>query len=114
MLDVKSAFSQLFTPAWYSDDESKMDVIICTLMDYCSDFQEYFQEYLFTKFITDLNERFIISYFESFSNRNAKLRMPTCTEKIESDIKHAEDFFTNYRSAKRVTESFRPIHLFFH
>ncbi|KAG4097906.1 exocyst complex component Sec6 [Neocallimastix lanati (nom. inval.)] len=112
ILDVKSAFSQLFTPVWYSDGESQMDIIICTLMDYCSDFQEYFQEYLFTKFITDLNERFIISYFESFPNRNAKLKMPICIDKIETDLKHSEEFFTNYRSAKRVTESFRPIRVF--
>jgi len=111
MLDVKSTFSQLYSQSWY--EESQMNVIICTLLDYCGDFQEYFQEYLFTKFITDLNERFVIAYLESFANRNAKLKMPSCKEKIESDIRQAEEFFTNYRSAKRVTESFKPVHLFY-
>ncbi|OUM65229.1 hypothetical protein PIROE2DRAFT_41842, partial [Piromyces sp. E2] len=110
MMDVKSTFSQLYSQGWY--EESQMNVIICTLLDYCGDFQEYFQEYLFTKFITDLNERFIIAYLETFSNRGAKLKMPSCTSIIESDIRQAEEFFTNYRSAKRVTESFKPIHMF--
>ncbi|ORX46377.1 exocyst complex component Sec6 [Piromyces finnis] len=110
MMDVKSTFSQLYSQGWY--EESQMNVIICTLLDYCGDFQEYFQEYLFTKFITDLNERFVIAYLEAFSNRNAKLKMPSCTTIIESDIKQAEEFFSNYRSSKRVTESFKPIHLF--
>lgn len=112
ILDVKSTFSQLFTPSWYSNEQPQMEIIICTLMDYCSDFQEYFQEYLFTKFIADLNERFIVSYFESFTNRNAKLKMPMCIDKIEADIKQAEEFFTNYRPAKRITETFKPLHLF--
>jgi len=110
MMDVKSTFSQLYSQAWY--EESQMNVIVCTLLDYCGDFQEYFQEYLFTKFITDLNERFVIAYLESFSNRGAKLKMPTFSEIIESDIRQAKDFFTNYRSAKRVTESFKPVRLF--
>ncbi|ORX77043.1 exocyst complex component Sec6 [Anaeromyces robustus] len=112
MLDVKSTFSQLYSQSWY-DEESQMNIIICTLLDYCGDFQEYFQEYLFTKFITDLNERFVIAYLESFSNRSAKLKMPSCKEKIENDIRQAEEFFTNYRSTKRVTESFKPIRLFY-
>jgi len=79
MLDVKSTFSQLYSQSWY--EESQMNIIICTLLDYCGDFQEYFQEYLFTKFITDLNERFVIAYLESFTNRNAKLKMSSCKEK---------------------------------
>jgi len=110
LMDMKSAFSQLYSQSWY--EESQMNMIVCTLLDYCGDFQEYFQEYLFTKFITDLNERFVIAYLESFNNRGAKLKMPSCVEIIESDLKQAEEFFTNYRSAKRVTESFKPVHLF--
>lgn len=110
MFDLKSTFSQMFTSAWY--DEKLINLIIGTLIDYCDDFQVYLQEYLFTKFITDLNDRFIIAYLESFCNKNAKFKMPQCVEKMKNDIAQAVEFFTKYRTSKRVNESFKHVNQF--
>ncbi|KAJ3113630.1 SNARE-binding exocyst subunit S6 [Phlyctochytrium bullatum] len=105
--DISPATSRLYCSEWY--DLSLMQLIIGTFDDYCSDFQERMQEYLFSKFSSDLQDRFLLVYLESLKNKGAKFRMPHAPEKIKADLDMVIEFFSKFRSAKRVKTSFDVI-----
>ncbi|KAI9221124.1 exocyst complex component Sec6-domain-containing protein [Blastocladiella britannica] len=108
--DIKSAFVVLFTaPAWYEGEI--MSDIIATLNDYCVDYREHLLEYLFGKLITDIMERFAVSWIDAMRAKSAKLRVsqPATWDLLASDYKRVIDFFGQYKSQKRVEKHFDVI-----
>ncbi|KAI8816506.1 exocyst complex component Sec6-domain-containing protein [Fimicolochytrium jonesii] len=108
LIDLRPAFSLLHThPQWY--DQDIMRFVVGTLEDYCEDFAAVMAEYLFTRFTTELMDRVVGAYIESFRNKTVKFRMPAAPDKIRSDLAQLTTFFNLYKTAKRVTAAFEPI-----
>ncbi|KAJ3089212.1 SNARE-binding exocyst subunit S6 [Quaeritorhiza haematococci] len=107
LMDCKPALVQLHCSSWYEQD--MMRLVVGTLDDYCSDFQQHLTEYLFSKLMTDLLDKFIVAYVESFRNKGAKFRMPSATEKMRSDLAMCVEFFSRFKTAKKVKASFEVI-----
>ncbi|KAJ1515121.1 SNARE-binding exocyst subunit S6 [Coelomomyces lativittatus] len=104
-MDVKSAFTLVFTiPVWYNDEV--MNDIIATLKDYFLDFQEHLIDYLYGKLITDAMDRFLIQWIDALKSKNAKFKVPGCWTRMESDLKKVIEFFSTYKSTKRVEKHF--------
>ncbi|KAJ3103186.1 SNARE-binding exocyst subunit S6 [Phlyctochytrium planicorne] len=102
--DVHPATSRFYCPEWY--EQNLMQLVVGTFEDYCSDFQEHMQEYLFSKFTTELQDRFIIVYIESMKNKGSKLKMPGCVDRMKADLELIIEFFSRFRTAKRVKAAF--------
>ncbi|KAI8914395.1 exocyst complex component Sec6-domain-containing protein [Gorgonomyces haynaldii] len=107
MLDVVPAFKVMHCDQWYEQDV--MRLIVGTFEDYCEDFQKHMSEYMFNKITSELMERFLVSYLESFKNKNAKFKMPTAVERMKQDMDAAIIFFSKSKSAKRVQQSFEIV-----
>ncbi|KAI8801633.1 exocyst complex component Sec6-domain-containing protein [Cladochytrium replicatum] len=107
LTDAKPAFSKLHCPEWYEQDLMKL--VIGTLEDYCDDLQAHMTEYLFSKLSTDLLDRFLILYIDTMRSKSAKYRMPAAVDRLKSDQALALEFFSKYKSAKRVKASFDVI-----
>jgi hypothetical protein len=103
--DIKSATSLMFVPpAWYEGEI--MNDIVATMNDYYVDYQEHLQEYLFSKIMTDVMERFLISWIEGMRSKNAKFRIPSSWDIMQNDLKRAIEFFSKFKSPKRVEKHF--------
>ncbi|KAI8849265.1 exocyst complex component Sec6-domain-containing protein [Chytridium lagenaria] len=83
--DILPATSRFYCSEWYEQDLMRL--------------VEHMQEYLFSKFTSDLQDRFIVVY-------GAKLRMPGAVEKMKADLEMALEFFSRFRTAKRVKVAF--------
>ncbi|KAJ3211678.1 SNARE-binding exocyst subunit S6 [Dinochytrium kinnereticum] len=105
--DILPATSRFYCNEWY--EQNLMQLVVGTFEDYCSDFQEHMQEYLFSKLTSDLQDRFIVVYVESLRNKGAKLRMPGAVDKMKNDLDMIIEFFSRFRTAKRVKVAFEVI-----
>ncbi|RKP00177.1 hypothetical protein CXG81DRAFT_13545 [Caulochytrium protostelioides] len=106
LADLQPAMVQLHTPSWY--DHPLMAMIVSTLDDYCGDFQAHLSEYLFSKLMTELLERMVIKYLESFRNKGAKYRA-NAGDKIRHDIAAMTQFFAQSKAEKRVVAAVEPL-----
>lgn len=104
MSDLKPAIEVMHCNQWYEQDV--MRLIVGTFEDYGDDFQKHMCEYVFGKVIGELSDRFVISYVETFKNKNAKFKMPSATERMRQDLDMVVGFFSRTRSAKRAKASF--------
>ncbi|KAJ3140405.1 SNARE-binding exocyst subunit S6 [Physocladia obscura] len=102
--DIVPALIKFYCVEWYDID--LMRLVIGTFEDYCTDFQERMQDYIFTKYVNELQERFIILYLETLRNKYSKLKIPLATEKMRADLDTAVDFFKRYKAEKRVKAAF--------
>ncbi|KAI9352595.1 exocyst complex component Sec6-domain-containing protein [Obelidium mucronatum] len=102
--DALPALVKFYCAEWY--DLELMRLVIGTFEDYCTDFQERMQDYIFTKYVNELQDRFILLYVESLRNKGGKLKLPLATEKMRQDLELAVDFFSRYKTPKRVKASF--------
>ncbi|KAJ3150536.1 SNARE-binding exocyst subunit S6 [Irineochytrium annulatum] len=102
--DLSPALTRFYCNEWY--DQDLMRLVVGTLEDYCSDFQERMQEYLFSKFTADLQDRVVVLYVESLRNRGAKFRMPQAVDKMKEDHAAIIEFFSKHKSPKRVQAAF--------
>ncbi|KND01143.1 SNARE-binding exocyst subunit SEC6 [Spizellomyces punctatus DAOM BR117] len=103
--DLRPAVNLLHCqPQWY--DQDLMRLVIGTLEDYCDDFHVTMAELLFNRFTTELMDRMVGCYIESLRNKNVKFRMPMATEKMRAELSQVIDFFTRYKTAKRVKAAF--------
>lgn len=107
MSDLTPALNVLHCSQWYEQDV--MRLIVGTFEDYCDDFQKHMSEYLFNKLTTELVDRFLISYIESFKNKNAKFKLPNAPERMRADVELLVNFFARSKSAKRAKASFEVI-----
>jgi len=108
VVDIKPALDLLHTTVWYENELMKL--IVGTLDDYLTDFQPRMQDYFFTKFITDLIEKFLLLYIQSLRNKSAKFRMSpiSCASKMRGDLELVIEFFSRYKSRKRIIGIFDP------
>lgn len=105
--DAKPAFAQLHTQQWYEDDSMKL--VLGTLEDYCNDYQAHLQEYLFSKLVGDMLDRFVVLYLEAFRSKGAKYRAGACGDRLKRDLRDAEEFFIKFKPEKRVKQAFEAI-----
>ena len=59
-------------------------------------------DYLYSKLVTDLLDKFALAYLESFRNKNGKFKMEYAGEKMRADLACAVDFFSEKKTPKRV------------
>ena len=104
MRDLQPAVVMIFTNAWY--DQRPMGAVIATLQDYFTDFKTTLQDYLFTKLVTECLDRFLIAYLEAFRSKQAKFKMPDALQFAKEDLEACITFWSEYRPAKRVKQSF--------
>ncbi|KAJ3064946.1 SNARE-binding exocyst subunit S6 [Podochytrium sp. JEL0797] len=102
--DTLPALVKLYCAEWYDLDLVRL--VVGTFEDYCNDFQERMQDYIFTKYLNELQDRFILLYVESLRNKGGKLKLPLATEKMRMDLEALVDFFSKYKSPKRVKAAF--------
>lgn len=107
MSDLKPAIEVMHCNQWYEQDV--MRLIVGTFEDYGDDFQKHLSEYVFGKITSELAERFVISYIETFRNKNAKFKMPSSSERMRADLDLVVGFFSRTKSAKRAKASFEVI-----
>jgi hypothetical protein len=107
MSDLKPAIEVMHCNQWYEQDI--MRLIVGTFEDYGDDFQKHMSEYVFGKIISELAERFVISYIETFRNKNAKFKMPSSPERMRADLDLVVNFFSRTKSAKRAKANFEVI-----
>lgn len=105
--DIAVAVKVMHCDQWYEQDIMKL--IIGTFEDYCDDFQKHMSDYTFNKLTTELMDKFLVTYLETFKSKNAKFKMPTATNRMRSDLEHAIAYFSKTKTAKRVTASFEPL-----
>ncbi|KAL1918226.1 uncharacterized protein VTP21DRAFT_3492 [Calcarisporiella thermophila] len=105
--DIKPVSGQLFAKRWY--EEELMLLVVETLKDYFNDFRRHMNEYLFGKLTDRILERFLITYLEAMRGKQAKLRMPTCLDRIKSDVRAAFNFFAQYLPARELEPHFDAI-----
>jgi hypothetical protein len=102
--DVLPALVRFYCTEWYEMD--LMRLIVGTLEDYCSDFQEHTQEYIFSKFTSELQDRLLLLFLEALRNKGAKFRMSLAVDKMKADLEMVIEFFSRYKAPKRVKASF--------
>ncbi|KAF9295375.1 SNARE-binding exocyst subunit S6, partial [Linnemannia elongata] len=83
--DVKDTFFKLHTSTWYEGEEDPMGLIVTTLSDYNDDFRLHLNDYMFNKLINRMLERLMIAQIDALRNHGARLKFPTCTERLEQD-----------------------------
>ncbi|ORZ40500.1 exocyst complex component Sec6-domain-containing protein [Catenaria anguillulae PL171] len=108
--DLKVAFGVLFSPVWYKG-EDVMSNVAATLNDYCNDFREHLQDYLFGKLMTDVMDRFAVSWIEAMRGKQAKFLIsnPQTGELLAHDHRQVVDMFAQFKSLKRVEKVFDVI-----
>jgi exocyst complex component 3 len=107
MSDLTPALTVLHCSQWYEQDV--MRLVVGTFDDYCDDFQKHLNDYIFGKLVTELADRFVIAYIESFKNKNAKYKMAEAPERMRRDLDLLVTFFSRTKNAKRAKASFEVI-----
>ncbi|ORY37909.1 exocyst complex component Sec6, partial [Rhizoclosmatium globosum] len=102
--DTLPALTRLYCTEWYEMELVRL--VVGTFEDYFNDFQERMQDYIFTKYVNELQDRFILLYVESLRNKGGKLKLPLATEKMRLDLEMVTDFFSKYKAPKRVKAAF--------
>ncbi|KAI8832478.1 exocyst complex component Sec6-domain-containing protein [Chytriomyces cf. hyalinus JEL632] len=102
--DCLPALVRFYCTEWY--DLDLMRLVIGTFEDYFTDFQEKMQDYIFTKYVNECQDRFILLYVEALRNKGGKFKLPLAAEKMRADLGLAVDFFSRYKAEKRVKASF--------
>ncbi|KAF8924793.1 exocyst complex component Sec6-domain-containing protein [Dissophora ornata] len=105
--DVKEPFSKLHTSSWYDDDP--MGLIIATLKDYNDDFRIHLNDYMFNKLIDWMLERLMIAQIDALRNKGARLKFPTCTDRLQQDRAVVFNFFAQYKSMSDLELDFDAI-----
>lgn len=105
--DVSAAFKVMHCDAWY--DQDVLRLILGTFEDYSDDFIKHMSEYLFNKITTELIEKFLVLYLDSFRNKNAKFKMPIASERIRNDIEKCVNYFSKIKTPKRVLVYFESV-----
>ncbi|KAL2919037.1 SNARE-binding exocyst subunit S6 [Polyrhizophydium stewartii] len=107
MSDIQPALNFLHCQQWYEQDI--MRLIVGTFEDYGDDFQKHLSEYVYGKVTSELLDRYLVAYIETFKNKNAKYKMPTAVERMHSDLELVLAFFVKTKNAKRAKASFEVI-----
>ncbi|KAJ3212200.1 SNARE-binding exocyst subunit S6, partial [Clydaea vesicula] len=105
--DSKRGLVLIHCSQWYEQDIMRM--VIATYEDYCNDYQAHLSDYLFSKLTSDLLDKFVLMYIETFKNKGAKFKMPHAPEKMKKDLALVENFFLTLKPEKRVKKNLTEI-----
>ncbi|KAJ2358506.1 SNARE-binding exocyst subunit S6, partial [Coemansia sp. RSA 2611] len=75
-----------------------------TLKDYCQDFQDHLDKYLYKRLMQDLLSRFALSYVDAASGK-VKFRKGKSSEKLNLELHRATKFFKEHMDSGAVTET---------
>ncbi|KAF9435774.1 SNARE-binding exocyst subunit S6 [Entomortierella beljakovae] len=105
--DIKKPLSELHTSSWYSTDP--MGQIVATLKDYAEDFRTYLNDYMFNKLVDWMLERLMVAQIDALRNKGAKLKYPTCTDRLEQDRAAVFKLFLQYKPMHDLQQDFDAI-----
>lgn len=110
--DIQPIFGDLFTSRWY--DGPLIASVVETLKDYCSDFQEHLNDYLFSKLVDDMLDRYLILYIESMRRKTSKFKIPACLEHMKKDVQISFNFFAKYKTVDQLESHFASVEMIHH
>ncbi|KAJ2642820.1 SNARE-binding exocyst subunit S6, partial [Coemansia sp. RSA 1694] len=100
--DLRPITAALYTNEWYQED--LLQPVIETLKDYCQDFQDHLDKYLYKRLMHDLLSRFALSYVDAASGK-VKFRKGKSTEKLNLELHRATKFFKEHMDSGAVMET---------
>ncbi|KAJ2662344.1 SNARE-binding exocyst subunit S6 [Coemansia sp. RSA 1200] len=106
--DLRPITSALYTPEWYQDD--LLQPVIETLKDYCQDFQDHLDKYLYKRLMQDLLSRFALSYVDAVAGK-VKFHKGKTTEKLNLEIHRASKFFKEHVDAGAVADTLNVVRI---
>ncbi|KAG0244581.1 SNARE-binding exocyst subunit S6 [Actinomortierella wolfii] len=108
---IKVAVSQLYTVEWY-DNGSSMGTIVDTLQDFCGDYKQTMNDFMFTKMVEWMLERLIIALVDALRQKGVKLDPEADLQgRLQADRRQAFNFFAQFLSPPKMKEYFQPLEL---
>ncbi|PIA17721.1 exocyst complex component Sec6 [Coemansia reversa NRRL 1564] len=99
--DLRPITSAIYTPDWYQDD--LLQPVIETLKDYCQDFHDHLDKYLYRRLMQDLLSRFALSYIDAVAGK-VKFHKGQATEKLNHELHRATKFFKEHMDSSAVSD----------
>ncbi|KAJ2703862.1 SNARE-binding exocyst subunit S6 [Coemansia sp. IMI 203386] len=106
--DLQPITSALYSVDWYQDD--LLQPVIETLKDYCQDFQDHLDKYLYTRLMQDLLSRFALSYIDAVAGKVRFYKGQT-TEKLNLELHRATKFFKQHMDSTAVLETLNVVRI---
>ncbi|KAJ2478084.1 SNARE-binding exocyst subunit S6 [Coemansia sp. RSA 2131] len=106
--DLRPITAVLFTAEWYEDD--LLQPVIETLKDYCQDFHDHLDKYLYRRLMQDLLSRFALSYVDAVSGK-IKLHKGQASEKLNLEMHRASKFFKEHMDSAAVSETLNIVRI---
>ncbi|KAJ2356497.1 SNARE-binding exocyst subunit S6, partial [Coemansia erecta] len=106
--DLRPITAVLFTAEWYQDD--LLQPVIETLKDYCQDFHDHLDKYLYRRLMQDLLSRFALSYVDAVAGK-IKLHKGQATEKLNLEMHRASKFFKEHMDGAAVSETLNIVRI---
>ncbi|KAJ2885898.1 SNARE-binding exocyst subunit S6 [Coemansia aciculifera] len=106
--DLRPITAALYTAEWYQED--LLQPVIETLKDYCQDFQDHLDKYLYKRLMQDLLSRFALSYVDAASGK-VKFRKGKSSEKLNLELHRATKFFKEHMDSGAVTETLNIVRI---
>ncbi|KAJ2354603.1 SNARE-binding exocyst subunit S6 [Coemansia sp. RSA 2611] len=106
--DLRPITAALFTADWYQDD--LLQPVIETLKDYCQDFHDHLDKYLYRRLMQDLLSRFALSYVDAVAGK-VKLRKGQASEKLNLELHRASKFFKEHMDGAAVSETLNIVRI---
>ncbi|KAJ1856532.1 SNARE-binding exocyst subunit S6, partial [Coemansia sp. RSA 2703] len=106
--DLRPITSALYTVDWYQDD--LLQPVIETLMDYCQDFHDHLDKYLYKRLMQDLLSRFALSYIDAVAAK-VKFYKGKTSEKLNLELHRATKFFKQHMDAGAVAETLNVVRI---
>ncbi|GAA5882586.1 hypothetical protein JCM3774_002732 [Rhodotorula dairenensis] len=113
--DLRPATKSFMSAGWYSTPTSgsqqppsqtpAMELVVETLKDYMTDFQEQLNPNLFDLLVEDILDTFVIAYLTAI-RRSSKLRIPQACDRMRKDIDLAFNFFLQYKPKAELVSYF--------
>ncbi|KAJ2776822.1 SNARE-binding exocyst subunit S6 [Coemansia interrupta] len=106
--DLRPITSALYTVDWYQDD--LLQPVIETLMDYCQDFHDHLDKYLYKRLMQDLLSRFALSYIDAVAAK-VRFHKGQTSEKLNLELHRATKFFKQHMDAGAVAETLNVVRI---
>ncbi|KAI8321290.1 exocyst complex component Sec6 [Martensiomyces pterosporus] len=106
--DLRPITSALYSVDWYQDD--LLQPVIETLKDYCEDFHDHLDKYLYKRLMQDLLSRFALSYIDAVAGKIRFYKGRT-TEKLNLELHRATKFFKQHMDSNAVAETLNVVRI---
>lgn len=108
--DLKLVTKAFFTPAWYADPQQPTAVVIETLRDYLSDYQEHLHPTLFDLVLEDMIDTFLVVYLSALRGCS-KLKMASVVPRIRNDIDSVYSLFADFKPKDALELNFEVVQM---